>query len=385
MRKLYLFYVSKVLLVLIYNKMILTVMLCMISLYTYGQVKNRVGQSIKSRVSQKTQTIPTTAAYQMRFNSVLITEKYIYYIENTPNNAVIGIDRATGAKMTIIPGIAGIYEGARERFTSIKGNDQLLYLKTSSMLWAYIPGQEKPWANLGEYVEVESISPNCMYVLFRKRDESYALYSFAAEKEILKFNSSFLMPSQVFIASNGSIWHEGGNNLGHIGVKRIDTKGQIKFYDMWDYDYIVWARKNGGANFTQLKQKGDSLYIACGRRIYQVDMLSDGVIEEYAKVPPTENNSFYRFGIDSKGNILSKGDYSTWYQAGRFDTPINLGKNVPTGLRTFDFTEIWLDLCGIRTDVDDNFIICDYNGGKLYVYNPNGVKGFTQTRGKVTR
>ena len=338
---------------------------------------------IKAQSTQR--SIPKTAAYGLRFKSVLVADKYIYYIEATSNNAVMGIDRKTGLITTIIPGIDGIYEGARDKFTSIKGNDQLLYLKTWNKLYAYTPGKEKPWLDLGNHVEVVATSPDCFKVLLRERDESYVLFDFTSGQQLLNFSSNYIMPQKVFVASNGCMWYKGGNNLGHIGLKRIDLNGQEQFYDMWNMDYIVQARRNGGVQIADIVQKGDSLFLSCGRRIYCVNMLSDGIIEEYAKVPPTEDNSFGRFGIDSKGNILADGKHAALYRVGKYDSPINLGKNPSSGLKTFDFTEIWLNLSRIVTDVDNNFVIYRTDGTKIYVYNPNGVKGFTQTRGKVTK
>ena len=115
-------------------------------------------------------------------------------------------------------------------------------------------------------------------------------------------------------------------------------------------------------------------------------MLSPGKWEEYAKTPPTINNRFEWFCPDSKGNLytqgVSTGDYNTQYwKVGEFDSPKSLGRDLMTGLTKWGYTKIWLTLHKNVTDKDGNLI--SVGDKEFWIYNPNGVIGYTKAVGKV--
>ena len=77
----------------------------------------------------KSNTIKTIACFTgTNVKSYAIGNKYIYYVENNNNNAIIGINRQTGERETIVPGIAGIYEGARMRIQEVHASGDKLFL-----------------------------------------------------------------------------------------------------------------------------------------------------------------------------------------------------------------------------------------------------------------
>ena len=110
------------------------------------------------------------------------------------------------------------------------------------------------------------------------------------------------------------------------------------------------------------------------------------------KVPVTENNKFRRFVIDSKGNILTQGKaseaYNTQYwAAGAYDTPINLGEyfSCPNTMGGED--KIWWSQLQAVPDADGNVVLWNHGNrvSSIYIYNPNNIVGFAETRGKIVK
>ena len=148
--------------------------------------------------------------------------------------------------------------------------------------------------------------------------------------------------------------------------------------------------KNKVNEINHVAKKGDSLYVSAKRRIYLMNMLQPGKWVEYAKVPLTEDNYFKTFVPDSKGNLLTSGDsfYNKsnscieYYAVGAFDTPKPMGNYIKTGLTEWGYTEISVE--GAMTDDSDNFLKLE-DSCRLYIYNPNGVKGYAKARGKIVK
>ena len=97
--------------------------------------KSSPSTRVKKTVTKK-DVVKTIACYETKAKSIAMGNKYIYYLEPGENNAVIGINRETGEKETIIPGIAGIYEGARPRIYKVfaRGNRLFFYIYMTESL-----------------------------------------------------------------------------------------------------------------------------------------------------------------------------------------------------------------------------------------------------------
>ena len=110
--------------------------------------------------------------------------------------------------------------------------------------------------------------------------------------------------------------------------------------------------------------------------------------EEYAKIPPTENKNFSNFAVDNQGNIFTCGFMCSepynyeYYAAGHFDSPVPLGRKLSTGISSWATADIETDNFGSD---GDNFIALDSYGPTLFIYNPNGLVGYTEAKDKVIK
>ena len=117
-------------------------------------------------------------------------------------------------------------------------------------------------------------------------------------------------------------------------------------------------------------------------------LLNPGTLEEYAKMPPIINNSFVLFCADANGNLLSLGNSNDnnntlYWKVGSFDSPQPIGKDIETGFTDWGYTKIWENLNNNFMDADGNFI--SHKGSNIYIYNPNGVVGYTNVVGKIVK
>lgn len=110
--------------------------------------------------------------------------------------------------------------------------------------------------------------------------------------------------------------------------------------------------------------------------------------KEYAKMPPTINNTFDWFCADANGNLLTRGDSNDnnntlYWKVGSFDSPQPIGRDIETGFTDWGYTKIWENLNNNFMDADGNFI--SHKGSNIYIYNPNGVVGYTNVVGKIVK
>lgn len=322
--------------------------------------------------------------------SFCVTDDAIYYLEKGNNNAVMSIDRKTGEISTVIPGIANVYEGARPciRKIFVCGNRLILECGKNSFtddgIYVY-DGQDVKsslkLSNNGLFVV-----GNDKYFLTDNPDLREISYWSVEDLKLIKKveggnAKGWFTPE--FIASDGSVWATTG-----LDAECFTLSGTRRDYSLEKEDYVLQVRNGsaqGGLNGCKV-QKGDYLYVSCGRRVYRMNMLSPGKWEEYAKTPPTINNRFEWFCPDSKGNLytqgVSTGDYNTQYwKVGEFDSPKSLGRDLMTGLTKWGYTKIWLTLHKNVTDKDGNLI--SVGDKEFWIYNPNGVIGYTKAVGKV--
>lgn len=334
-------------------------------------------------------------------------EDYIYYVEKNENNAVMRIDTKTGDVSTYIPGIKGIYEGARPYISGVYvcGDKILLKLKGDSDLFNTYDYNMSLVVYNGEDVKTSPVilSKGIIWMLCcrdeyfvteveGKQYNGFSYWDPQTMKVTKRFNGGEVFKDGVW-APDGSCWRIGDDRL---KIYRFNPKENQSYY--WDLrkqsyvkDYL--SRNSYGLEITKLTPKGDTLYIACGRRVYCINMISPDGISEYAKVPANMNYTFKNVWVDSQGNMLTEGgepyeykeNNTLYWDVNSFDTPISLGQQLKTGFSDYFHSEIWVGLDkSIRTDDNGNFIIMSADGG-IYIYNPKGIVGFTNAVGKIIK
>jgi hypothetical protein len=123
----------------IWSILLLVLVFCL-NVNAQNRKKKVTRKPVKTTVAKPVVKVNKNCAiysWEKDVRSVQVTKDYIYYVEGNENNAVMAIDRKTGDLKTIIPGIAGIYEGARPRIYSIKvcGERLFFQLVASGISW----------------------------------------------------------------------------------------------------------------------------------------------------------------------------------------------------------------------------------------------------------
>lgn len=378
---------------------------------------NGNAQTRKKKVTKKpTQTIvakPTVkqinkkcAIYSWKkdVRSVQVTKDYIYYVEANENNAVMAIDRKTGDLKTIIPGIAGIYEGARPRISQIKICGERVFFQLVNPhglsnecggVYVYDGKSVETSPCLSSKKTGTIIVGNDNYLLTDDCDESSITFwdvkTLKPAKRIYNaYNvDGWIKPdnyNQGFIAANGSVWCKYRED--HASCFALN--GKSTDYDITKEPYVFQENQKSSSliSINQFIQAGDYLYVSCKRRIYRMNLISPGKWEEYAKMPPTIDNRFEWFCPDAEGNLLTRGvssdnNNTLYWKVGSFDSPQPIGKDIETGFNDWGYTKIWENLNKNFMDADGNLI--SHNGSNIYIYNPNGVVGYTNVVGKIVK
>lgn len=399
------------------------VLLALVALLLLGMAQETMAQQKKKAPIRRTTTARTTtakvskpivktiAAYKTNVRGldigittgdIAIDNKYIYYVEAGENNSVIGINQETGLVETIIPGIAGIYEGARPEIRRVSVSSGKLFLRTYTRkdgrkFWLYDGKSLETSQQLPTWRAILKMTQNRALICSTK--DQVELWDTQNMKKIVSFDFNFWysigMPSlnsyldtdkdnpALAIASDDAIWSIKNEYPDGDVIRRLDKNGHKSTFQINKEDYVINNALNN--NFSYIFYKGDFLYACKERRVYRMNMLSPGKWEEYAKIPANENKTFEVAVPDSKGNLFTWGktsfDYNIeYYKANNLNTPTALGSyNLPTGLD--NLTKIWLSNCRVWSDNNDNFVI--YVGKVIYIYNPNGVVGYTKNIGKV--
>ncbi|MBR1491234.1 MAG: hypothetical protein IJ610_00600 [Bacteroidaceae bacterium] len=352
-------------------------------------VTNRTTTQQKKPATPQQKIIKEWAIYATKPRSVTIWQDYIYYVENNENNAVISIDRKTGEKSTLIPGIAGVYEGARPRITGIRicAGRLLFTLRGKEAVYEYDNKSVKSSGTIEDATGF--ISNNNRYALFYSRAAAkdnllgYDLWDMENKKFIYTFGYEEIgsvSNYKPFISSDGCLWCES-----RMGFLRVAPGGKSQHFSLSGQSYI---QENGVRSIEGICiKKGDYIYAPCNRRIYRINTMSPTPRwEEYAKIPFTQDNKFLYFSVDSQGNMLTSGDsnhdYNTQYwRVEAFDNPQSLGQSLTTGFMKWGYSTVTPSLHRIATDEDDNFIFVDESD--IHIYNPKGIVGYTKTVGKI--
>lgn len=332
---------------------------------------------------------------------------FIYYVEKNENNAVMRIDKKTGDVSTYIPGIKGIYEGARPYIKGVYACGDKILLRLSGDKFATYDFDMKLVVYNGQDVKTSPVILkngiinvlHCGndYFVTKKEDSHYDVTVWYWDPQTMKTTKKFL-GSEAF---NDCVWAPDGGSWrvareDRLKIYRFNPKENKSYYwTLKNQSYVkdYFSRNSSGLEITKLTPKGDTLYIACGRRVYCINMISPDGISEYAKVPANMNYTFKNVWVDPQGNMLSEGGNSYEYRdnntlywdVNSFDSPTPLGNQLKTGFDKFGYTEIWLGLDKrIYSDANGNFIILNPDG-EISIYNPKGIVGFTNAVGKIIK
>ncbi|MBO4613202.1 MAG: hypothetical protein J5671_08570 [Bacteroidaceae bacterium] len=406
--------------------MLLAVLLCQAP--ASAQVKKTTvtrpstARTTAPRTTTPKQTTPTEkrwGCYEIAASYISPTDSVIYYLEGEENNALMSLDCQTGAVKTVIPGIKGVYEGARPLFRDVvaTGGKLLLRVTKESKKGIYVwDGKSLSTSKkLGNALEI--VSYNGKYVLvYREVPEEpgsswtkdfYTLWDVEQMKVITNFpvDKGYGVLSDAQLDSLGNAWctvNEG------TGLWCIRPKEASKFYKLFNEPYFMDLKEEGNFNVSDAAVKysgvtvvGDYVYVASLRRIFRMNIHQPGTWEEYAKMPATQPGTFCQVAALPDGSLLTNSkvnyDYMVHYfPVGQFDTPVSLGKrpSLPTTGHFINMDqECWINLNYMDYDHQGNIIVLTnssnrrsnnmFNTGSLWVINPQGVKGYKNAVGRI--
>jgi len=371
-----------------------------------------MAQEMSAQV-RRTVNRPATASSAAKFalygklgaRAIYVAGDTIFYVEKGANNAVMAIDCQTGEKSVVIPGIAGVYEGARPRIKKFwkVGNRKIFTREDREEVFLWDgKGVESSLRFDGSKDMVTSCGD---YVLFKGMG-GYDLLNVRELRQIWHLSDEVVKYGNVLLAQNGTVWYyavDQGNDpfnpLNNFGAVRIGLDGKSVFYyrSLVNQPYVKENNIKGKSNVTDTREtslvrKGNYIYLPVHRRVYRLDTPNeDAQWEEFAKVPANQPGDFGRIGINNRGDMLvrrpnadSFDQRTQLYPAGRFDQPINLGDEMTSGVSSpYGYNRLYVSLCSWFTDDNDNFVLLYSDGNEIYVYNPDGVKGYKKALGRV--
>ena len=340
---------------------------------------------------------------KLKSRAIHVTGDTIFYVEKGDNNAVMAIDRESGEKSVVIPGIAGVYEGARSRIKKFyEAADRKIFTcegKLRVYLW-----DGKSVANSPYFEGATDIVQTCGdYALLETGDGSgYDLWN-VRELKKLWHHSITDVGGNLVLVQNGTCWYyhfDYGNDpfnpVYKFGAMRIALDGKLVFYcnTMVTQPYVKENNIKGKTDTesARLVKKGNYIYLPVYRRVYRLDTSNeDSQWEEFAKVPANQAGNFGKLCINNNGDMLvrrpgtnNRAEETQLYRAGHFDQPVNLGDQVTTGITSpYGYNSLYVGSCTWLTDGADNFIWLYQDGNEFYVYNHDGVKGYKKALGRV--
>ena len=357
------------------------------------------------RPAQTQQRPSKVAIYgEIKAQNVYMTNDTIYYVEKGENNAVIAIDRKTGGKTTIVPGIAGIYEGARPRikkFASLGGHF-IFTLEGRENVYLYTGPNIKEALHFEQATDMMTFAGDLALFSSSTRTKDgricYDLWNIRSLKQLWSYDYESVNRGDVSIAADGSVWYyarhsygvRGNSEIVGYGMKRLTPDGKVILYAIDDLPYVKENNIKGKTDeeYAKAVQKGDWIYLPVHRRVYRINtQAADPQWEEYAKMPATMNERFGKLIITPSGDFISRmGSSTLLFRAGKFEQPESLGGEIQTGVTSpYGYREIYVNQCSARTDDENNYVFLYRGNNELYIYNPDGVKGYTKARGTVIK
>ena len=391
------------------------------TIQTSAQVrKNTKARPVKSvSIPQKNNTqdskatsqpVKKIAIYSKTYSkggSIFVGKKKIFYVEvENKNNAVKSIDCQTGTVETVIPGIAGIYEGARPVIESVaEVGDYLLFVLKKGGVYVWDGKSVETSKRIPNSWDIQGSNDRYIFISFvydQGKASERTVYSVMDTKDwsiCESFKYSKQWEGKVYLASDGSAWsfhsdfyikNSKGEDIDCIqgyGAERVKGNKNT-YYNLYDLPYVSMSNDERGhyLEWGTIQQLGDSLYISVSRRIFRLDMLAENPKwEEFARLPATQPGYFGRICINRKGDMLSyynkysDADIQLW-KAGHYDQPKNYGRELLTGFNEWNFRSLGLTTYATRIDCNDNFLIPN---GEINLWNPDGIVGYEKAKGKI--
>ena len=330
--------------------------------------------------------LKTIAVYEVRARKIFPFVDNILYVEDTNDNPLVLISGENGKAIDWIKGIAKVYENARPILTNVWAFNNWIVLQANQnwLLWDGKTPVEDCRA-LESWDEIKG--GNDRYVFVVNKEAGYELWDMDNLQCLYRWGRNGNMPDYVSsipltITSDLRVWYDKSSDVNYGPVYLNPQEGRFYNYPLSNEDYI---KKNDIKHINKIRFYGDYIYVACARRIYRMNMMSPGKWEEFLRIPIDVNNSVDDFCMTPNGNVLVIGPRVELYRSGAFDTPQVLGYNekLETGLSDYSHKTIWLNLSKIQSDSKGNFVIKENNC--IYIYNPDGIVGYTETYGKVTK
>lgn len=405
------------------RQVLLLMLTAAMALNSYAQVRrtnsaSRPRTATASRPAQQKQVEKRWCCYEYGIRHIAIGDSAIYILEDGENNAVLAIDNQTGQVSTVIPGIKGVYEGARPRIHNIwyaggklilltrKGGGEVGASTSNMRVW---DGQSVTTSK-SFAAAMNIVAHNGHYILYYIEipDEPgsswttdyYVLYDMDAMKAVLRFpvEKGYGLMEHCQMDANGTCWGVDGGS-----VWQVSKEGKSKYFKLFNQPYFEALKEASGdipnpLQAHQLTLQGDWLYVAVKRRIFRMNVNAPGTWEEYLKVPPTQAEDFYKVGALPDGSLVTFSDVSKdysiqFFEAGAFDSPVALGEHpsLPDGMLK---SELYVQWCRMHTDALGNIVVLeDWAEGKggthescdLWILNPKGVQGFRNAVGKLMK
>lgn len=405
------------------KKVLLMALAVTMTLSSYAQVK-RTNTAARSRAATTTRTTQQKpmekrwCCYEYGIRHMALADSVIYILESDENNAVLAIDNQSGQVTTVIPGIKGIYEGARPKIWNIwyaggklllqtikRGNEVGSY-KYSVRIW----DGKSVTSSTQIAAAMDIVAHNGRYILYYIEipDEPgsswttdyYVLYDLDAMKAVLRFpvEKGFGIMEKCQMDANGTCW-----GVKNGSVWQVTKEGKSKYFKLFNQPYFVQLQENDGYTPNPLQEyqmtlQGDYIYVAVKRRIFRMNVNEPGTWEEYLKVPPTQAEDFYKVGALPDGSLVTFSDVSKdysmqFFEAGAFETPVALGEHpsLPDGMLK---SELYVQWCRMHTDALGNIVVLEdwaegaggaHENCDLWILNPKGVKGYRNAVGKIMK
>ena len=405
------------------KKVLLMALAVTMTLSSYAQVK-RTNTAARSRAATTTRTTQQKpmekrwCCYEYGIRHMALADSVIYILESDENNAVLAIDNQSGQVTTVIPGIKGIYEGARPKICNIwyaggklllqtikRGNEVGSY-KYSVRIW----DGKSVTSSTQIAAAMDIVAHNGRYILYYIEipDEPgsswttdyYVLYDLDAMKAVLRFpvEKGFGIMEKCQMDANGTCW-----GVKNGSVWQVTKEGKSKYFKLFNQPYFVQLQENDGYTPNPLQEyqmtlQGDYIYVAVKRRIFRMNVNESGTWEEYLKVPPTQAEDFYKVGALPDGSLVTFSDVSKdysmqFFEAGAFETPVALGEHpsLPDGMLK---SELYVQWCRMHTDALGNIVVLEdwaegaggaHESCDLWILNPKGVKGYRNAVGKIMK
>lgn len=371
----------------------------------------RATTTTRTSTAKKT-TMPQTSGKYLLYNiseymCYFNAHDYFLFVHSDAcGNSVIGIDKTTGAVKTLIPARQKLYEGEERPFVDyvcVTGDYMLIFVyhdKRSDTYCGYFTVYSAPlnnpvyanWNKIGQLNAISrgyiKLSDNTKTItIFANNYYYYTGYYDSSSNSIkLKKLENQFLTGESFCVSNGGVVYRGGSFMKDNKEKR--------YHKYWEPIYKQ-MNPNASPDIKGIFIHSDGyVYVTTPRRIYRTLADNPGTFEEFARIPPTFKysfmcsyyNSFLRGGVvlNSKGDVFD--GYKILYkdktepeivvnEYGKLKTDI-----IRPGLGFYSFGFSTLSDTPLLVDYHDNFAAI--NGHELLIYNPYGINGYAQAKGK---